>query len=678
MSEDRRKILVRQINLLCIMWVGISKMEGIVLKDKNETYYNKTIYCYVEEQKNKFNEFLLEYDNDSVIHIVPSVVKSCEGKLLYCLCDIITNYIEAAKKEETEFWFVTDVESLYNIVEKLYYSLFEKVIFIEQENDKEFDNGLEIEELANYFLSVQRSMLNVSFMRKLWSLENCENIEEFTSFLYEMDRLDIKSDRFLARYWNCFCEILLYGLEYTNSVEKCFYYKLTIYSILMVLSRNATYTNKYLLEILGSSKVKTENMYFVWYQLKRMSLKKIIVSDKKSNVLKNELYEKVYNGYALELDKFLVKIPLEERNKDLVMILTIQFLDETHAPTKTVIERASTLKKLGKEVVIVNTTEQYIIKGYLPMYKTGFGRVLSEYDNIHQVQIMDNRFPFVQMPENSPMEYRMQVLSGLLKKYKPYYILSIGTGSMLADLCGNIVPCASMALAFSTLPKTKNKMKILGRKLSEEEKKLYANEDIDIIESRFTFELKPQKNKFSRKEKGLPDGRFLLVVVGIRLEFEINNAFMSMLSDVCGKDCYIVFAGVMDNYNSLMEEYPVVSANSSFIGYCDDILALMEICDLYVNPQRLGGGFSVIEAFSKGKPGVYLKSGDVYIAGGEDFAVNDFNEMSVQILKYKEDKDYYNTMSEVARERAKLMISSKEAIEDIDRQICQGIEEKYW
>ena len=38
-----------------------------------------------------------------------------------------------------------------------------------------------------------------------------------------------------------------------------------------------------------------------------------------------------------------------------------------------------------------------------------------------------------------------------------------------------------MALEFSTLPKTKNKMKILGRKLSEEEKQLYIEED--IIES---------------------------------------------------------------------------------------------------------------------------------------------------------------------------------------------------
>ncbi len=270
----------------------------------------------------------------------------------------------------------------------------------------------------------------------------------------------------------------------------------------------------------------------------------------------------------------------------------------------------------------------------------------------------------------------MQMLINIINKIKPYYILSIGNGSILADLCGNIVPCASMAVVFSSVPKTKNNMKILGRKLKDNEKKLYI--DDDIIESRFTFELKEQKLCYSKTDKNLPDNKFIIVVIGTRLQFDVTDEFMKMLQEVCKKGCYVVFAGIMDNYDSLMENYPIISDNSSFIGYCDDILALMEICDLYVNPDRLGGGFSVIEAFYKGKPGVYLNKGDVYIAGGENFAVGSFDEMEEQILKYKSDRAYYNYMSELAKERAKFMTSSKEAIEDIDRQICQKIKEKYW
>ncbi len=648
------------------------------MQDINRNYYNKIVYCYVEKQEAELDKLIDRYNDESVIHIVSSVVESCESQLIYCLCDIITNFIKDNKETDTEFLFVTDLEDLYNIVKKLYSAIFNDIIYIEQGNIKKFNNGLEMDEFVNYFLSIQRSVLNASFMRQLWDLKDCGDIDKFSGFLYELDRLEIKKDMFLSKQWCCLCEILLYGLGDNISSDRYINCKLAVYSILMVLSRKSCYTNAYLKEALDSENIQADNMYFIWYQFKRMMLKRIIVSDGETRVLQDEMYKRTYQFFVKNLEKYLAKMPLEERNKNLVMITAIQFLNETHAPTKTVLERAKALKNLGKEVVIINTTEQYIIKGYVPMYSAGFGRTLEEYNNINEIKLGEDRFPFFQMPENSPVEYRLQVLSELVAKYKPYYILSIGTGSILADLCGNIVPCASMALAFSTLPKTMNKMKILGRKLSEKEKENYAREDIDIIESRFTFELKPQKNKFSRKEKNLPENQFLLVVVGIRLEFEVDSKFMDMLSDVCGKGCHVVFAGIMDNYDRLMEEYPVVSANSSFTGYCDDILALMEICDLYVNPDRLGGGFSVIEAFAKGRPGVYLNRGDVYTAGGEDFAVGSFAEMAKQIIKYKDDKDYYNKMAGLAKERARLMTSSKEAIADIDRQICQRVEGKYW
>ena len=104
----------------------------------------------------------------------------------------------------------------------------------------------------------------------------------------------------------------------------------------------------------------------------------------------------------------------------------------------------------------------------------------------------------------------------------------------------------------------------------------------------------------------------------------------------------------------------------------------MDICDLYVNPKRLGGGFSVIEAFAKGIPGVYVKEGDVYTAGGDDFAVDDYNEMTDTIIKYMEDKEFYKTQAKKAKERAKLMTSSESALMDMDNKICKLIEEKYW
>ena len=256
-------------------------MEVNILSEVSGVSYNQVIYCYVEEQNASLDEFISKYDESSIIHIVTSVVESCEGQLLYCLCDILTNYIEASKEQDSGFWFVTDVKGLYDIVEKLFPSLFEEIIYVGKGNSAEFDSGLETDQLASYFINIQRSKLNASFMRKLWNLKSNGSIENFMEFLYELGDFGIEKEQILTKLWCCFCEILVYETECNNSADADFNYKLAVYSILMVLGKKASYINAYLNEVLENSKTKAGSMYFVWNQFKRMSLKKLAVFDNK-------------------------------------------------------------------------------------------------------------------------------------------------------------------------------------------------------------------------------------------------------------------------------------------------------------------------------------------------------------------------------------------------------------
>lgn len=86
----------------------------------------------------------------------------------------------------------------------------------------------------------------------------------------------------------------------------------------------------------------------------------------------------------------------------------------------------------------------------------------------------------------------------------------------------------------------------------------------------------------------------------------------------------------------------------------------------------------MIEAFAKGVPGVYTKTGDVFVSGGPDFAVNDLSEMKEQIERYRKDDAFYREMSAKAKDRAKLMTSSESAIRDLNDAIEQRVREKYW
>lgn len=517
----------------------------------------------------------------------------------------------------------------------------------------------------------------------LYSFKDCTDIKEFdqlddTIYGYLQEKEESDKDVFFQICTEVMGE---FGSNKDDNKKDCTCskeYTCFLLSVMMRIKSDVTYTNAYLSTIYEGD-FTADHLYYVWNQFKRLSLKKMVALDETSRQLLNQIYER---SYRIFFDKLLSKtgtIPLEERDKDCVLVLSIQLLGMNHAPTKTLIERVKWLKRLGKKVYIINTTEQYLSVGKVPLFDPAVGTIEESYRNAHSISFGEGEdFEFMQLSEKMTTERKFRTALRVIEKMKPYYILSMGTGSMLGDLCGNIVPTASMALAFSTLPHTMNKMRILGRNLREGEEEQYRQQGIDVIESRFTFELKEQTHTFTRKEYGIPEERFVLVVIGIRLDYEVDAAFAEMLSKACKKGCYVVFAGKFAAYDEVVKEYCALQENSRFIGYCEDIQALMEICDLYVNPVRLGGGFSVIEAFAKGVPGVYTRYGDVYVSGGEAFAVEDIDTMYERIRKYKEDVTYYQNMAEKAKDRAKLMTSSKEAIRDIDEQICRRVRERYW
>lgn len=514
--------------------------------------------------------------------------------------------------------------------------------------------------------------MNTTIKEVLYSYKECVDLSEF-------ERLDDTLYGYLNQNNERNDEVFDLCKKISDNIEKyacskefvCF-----LLSVMMRLKKDVAWTNRYLSTVLNGD-FGADNWYYVWNQFKRLSLKKMVEMNEESRQMLDEMYQRSYQLFAGKLLQRTEKIPMDQRDEDCVVVLSIQLLGMYHAPTKTLSERVKWLKKLGKKVYIINTTEQYLSAGRVPLYDSAKGSIEESYRNAHTICFDEEEsFDFLQLSEKMSIERKFRNALRVIQKLKPYYILSMGTGSMLADLLGNVIPTAGMALAFSTLPHTMNKMRILGRNLRAGEKELYK--DIDVIESRFTFELQKQTHTFSRKEYEIPKDRFVLVVIGIRLDYEVDEAFAKLLCRACDDGCFVVFAGKFETYTDLTERYELLRQYSKFIGYCEDIQALMEICDLYVNPVRLGGGFSVIEAFAKGVPGVYTKNGDVYVSGGEDFAVDDIEEMYQAINRYCEDKAYYQEMAQKARKRAELMTSSEDAIREIDDQICNRVRTTYW
>lgn len=167
------------------------------------------------------------------------------------------------------------------------------------------------------------------------------------------------------------------------------------------------------------------------------------------------------------------------------------------------------------------------------------------------------------------------------------------------------------------------------------------------------------------------EGKFVLVVVGWRLDAEVDSAFLEMLERVVRQDeqIEVAFMGVFDSFGERVKAYPLFEKNSCFLGKQMDALAVLDCCNLYVNPKRNGGGSSVSEALYKGLPAITLPVGDVSVAAGDEFCVPDYEAMERQILRYAAEPEYYRQMAQRAKERAEQLLDSSQSFGTVVREI---------
>jgi len=401
------------------------------------------------------------------------------------------------------------------------------------------------------------------------------------------------------------------------------------------------------------------------------------------NVIDTDSLNRLYYN-CLEIWKDAVREECESieiGENDKYLIITNHFVGPRHAPSKTLLERVDTLKReMNKDVFVIHSRETLSFDEVYPFYDWKKGSVTKSIDGLVELTEDETSFYYYQTPHAMPNLNELLECIRYVKSFNPGRIIIMGEHCILSDILADYIPSVLISFGFSVLRPVYNQYAALFRKMTDDDRKQIIEWGCDenrYICGTFTFRFIEQNSTITRAELGIPEDAFVFTTIGNRLGTDLTDEFLEMLGKLEGNWHYALAGNMKDGeYETICEKYPFMKEKSTFVGYMKDILAFLDICDLYVNPPRLGGGFSVAEAFSKGKPGVSNDFGDVAAAAGDDFLVNSLEEMSDTIRKYMTDKSFYDEMKEKALLRAKKLTDSKAALEEILDEFNRRVDEQ--
>lgn len=466
-----------------------------------------------------------------------------------------------------------------------------------------------------------------------------QNFIEAEQCIESIER-DIKNARLYAADAE---NALLRILQETQMHDLCFIY---LTSALIALTHKTQYLSLLLQGVLCSELLTTQNLEFIYKQVAGIVFRHPdIVNDEVTELL-NQVYQCVYQ----EL-KSGIRIPpkRQQRRKERVVVMTANFLGERHAPTHSTLERSFILQRNAKkQVMIVSATEGTSSVGRIPFFHAYISNRIKQYDALEQYTWQGESFGFYQAGENINTVSELQNLVDVIADYNPYYVMYVGGRSYVADLINEFCPVVTVSTVFSTIPNCNTAFAMIGRKITEEEQ---SKSRAELIEVPFSFELTEKKRNYSREELGISGDAFVLAVVGNRLDADVSDLFLKCMEQTT--NCLLLFVGGFEAYPDRVISHPWLRDHSVALGHVSDVMGVLECADLYVNPIRLGGGFSVIEGFHAGIPAVSCRYGDVSVAAGEDFCVDSYEAMLSVIRKYQTDKEFYQSQLQRAKAREK-------------------------
>lgn len=350
-------------------------------------------------------------------------------------------------------------------------------------------------------------------------------------------------------------------------------------------------------------------------------------------------------------------VPYKKRKKT-VLIAVRQLLGKQHAPTRKALVIADILESLGYEV-------GYIVCNYQDTKNPNIWYQRARFNNFTNfTQYFEYKCDAshlcrgvnLQMDSKNYIE-GLQILVNCVKDINPEWILEIGDKTLIAELCGEFTSIVTMGCT-RDVPFTYSEIIARYFNYSEEEEIEYQklvekNQIVIDVKHNATDEDEIKLDgDFCRKDFGITDDCFLIIIAGNRLENEISDSFLdSLLHELSTHLAYeIAFIG---NTGGLSEKIPKGYFNRvHFLGRASQYRKTIAIGDVFLNPPRVGGGGGGVLAILSGVPVISLKHCDVASAVGDEFTCDSLDDMMKMLERYYNDKEYMKKQIIIGKENA--------------------------
>lgn len=433
----------------------------------------------------------------------------------------------------------------------------------------------------------------------------------------------------------------------------------SLYSLLYEAVKDKKYIRELLSLRLADQLDHRERSEAFWTIL-RMSFVGKLGLDFEENVLLRKYYQNHVAKIAAEINLPSVQ-PKQMRNSNRIVVMTDQFLSIQHAPTRNVLDYSRNLRKLGKEVLIINAAGMPRTSK-LALCEGARMNFVSEYSQFNSVSFEGEDYPFYQSKEEMPNLKDIQTIVDQIADFNPEFVVEVGNGTLAAAVCSYFttvvtIPCGS------GLPLFAGSLWAVARKTLPEDSKFLQAFDIPeekVFSIHYSFMKKEKSVKLTRSQLRLPEDAFVICIVGNRLDEEVTDRFAEDLVQFVREipAVYFLFIGAYSGYDNLISRQPLLAEKSGCTGQREDIQSIYELCNAYLNPERSGGATSGAEAMLEGLPVLTKPYGDVYYQLWLDRSFANADGMIAFIKKCIAEPKFYEEQAENTRKQGKVLFDT--------------------